>query len=98
MKLSDFQALINNLYFSKDKKRGALGTFAWLVEEVGEVANIIKQKNIDEAALGAELADVIAWTFSLANIYGIDLEKAISSKYPLKCGKCGKLPCECIED
>ncbi len=97
MKFAEFQALIHNLYFEKDKKRGALGTFTWLVEEVGEVANILKQKKIDSSALGSELADIIAWTFSIANIYGIDLEKAILNKYPLKCGKCGKAPCECEE-
>jgi len=97
MQFSDFQTLIRTLYYEKDKKRGVLGTFTWLVEEVGEVANIVKQQNIDDSALGAELADVIAWTFSLANIYGIDLEKAILSKYPLRCGKCGKAPCECVE-
>ncbi len=97
MKFSEFQSLIRRLYFEKDEKRGGLGTFTWLVEEVGEVANILKQKSIDSPALGTELADVIAWTFSIANIYGIDLEKAILNKYPLKCSKCGKIPCECPE-
>ncbi len=97
MRFSEFQALIRTLYFGKDKKRGAQGTFAWLVEEVGEVASIVKQDTVESNALGEELADVIAWVFSLANIYGIDLEKAILNKYPLKCGKCGKIPCECPE-
>ncbi len=97
MKFSEFQSLIRKLYFEKDNRRGAQGTFAWLVEEVGEVASIVKQKTVESNALGAELADVIAWVFSLANIYGIDLEKAILIKYPLKCGKCGKIPCECVE-
>ncbi len=97
MEFSDFQTLIRKLYFEKDKRRGSLGTFAWLVEEVGEVASLVKEKQIDSNALGAELADIIAWAFSLANIYGIDLEKAILNKYPLKCGKCGKIPCECVE-
>ena len=97
MKFSDFQSLIHKLYFEKDKKRGPQGTFAWLVEEVGEVASIVKQKTVPPDALGAELADVIAWVFSLANIYGIDIENAILKKYPMKCGKCGKIPCECKE-
>ena len=97
MQFSEFQSLIRTLYFEKDKKRGPQATFAWLVEEIGEVASIVKQKKIESNALGAELADVIAWVFSLGNIYGIDIEKAILSKYPLKCGKCGKSPCECVE-
>ncbi len=97
MKFSDFQSLIRTLYYEKDKKRGPLGTFAWLVEEMGEVASIVKGKEVEPNSLGAELADIIAWAFSLANIYGIDLEKAILQKYPLRCGKCGKIPCECVE-
>ncbi len=97
MKFSEFQSLIRKLYFEKDKQRGALGTFAWLVEEIGEAARIVKQKKVESNALGEELADIIAWVFSLANIYGINLEKAILNKYPQKCGKCGKSPCECVE-
>ena len=97
MRLSEFQTLIRALYQKKDEKRGALATFAWLVEEVGEVANIVKGKDVEPEALGAELADVIAWAFSLANIYGIDLEQAVMKKYPSYCKKCGKKPCECTE-
>lgn len=97
MDFSEFQTLIRVLYFDKDTARGALGTFAWLVEEVGEVAEWVKKKEVDQKALGLELADIIAWTFSLANIYGINLEQAILEKYPLRCGKCGQIPCVCEE-
>ncbi|HMF32463.1 MAG TPA: MazG nucleotide pyrophosphohydrolase domain-containing protein [Candidatus Lokiarchaeia archaeon] len=97
MEFSEFQALIRELYFEKDTARGALGTFTWLVEEMGEVAEIVKRKEVEIGALGPELADVIAWTFSLANIFGIEMEQAILEKYPHKCGKCGQIPCTCEE-
>jgi len=45
--------------------------------------------------LQEEFADVIAWLASLANITGIDLEKAALKKYDNKCPKCGHSPCEC---
>jgi NTP pyrophosphatase (non-canonical NTP hydrolase) len=42
-----------------------------------------------------EFADVLAWLASLANVVGIDLEKAALSKYDNKCPKCKLNPCEC---
>jgi NTP pyrophosphatase (non-canonical NTP hydrolase) len=42
-----------------------------------------------------EMADVVAWLCSLANLLEIDLETAMHRKYPDKCGKCGHNPCVC---
>ena len=42
----------------------------------------------DREATEKEFADVFAWLASLANIMGIDLEKAALSKYNNKCPKC----------
>jgi len=42
-----------------------------------------------------EFADVLAWLASLANVVGIDLEKAAMTKYDGKCPKCQKSPCQC---
>ena len=97
MNLKEIQTLIRELYFQKDNQRGLKGTFVWLIEEVGEVANLIKQKHADPEKISEELADIIAWTASIANILKIDLQQAFVNKYPLKCLKCGKNPCECLE-
>ncbi|MHA1804846.1 MAG: MazG nucleotide pyrophosphohydrolase domain-containing protein [Promethearchaeota archaeon] len=97
MKLSKIQELIHELYFQKDKKRGVQGTFVWLVEELGEVANIIKKKDLNAEKIAQELADILAWTCSLANLLNIDLESAFKTKYPSKCIKCGTNPCTCEE-
>jgi NTP pyrophosphatase (non-canonical NTP hydrolase) len=95
MKISEFQNLIKDLYFERDRSRGINGTFIWLVEEIGEFARILRNKEIDIINASEELADIVAWTSSLANLIGIDLESAISNKYPDKCLKCKSKPCIC---
>lgn len=95
MHVAEFQALMRQLFFTNDAKRGPQRTFAWLVEEVGEVAQCLKRDPVDDAHVGEELADVIAWACSLANVLEIDLEAALTAKYPGKCPKCGQNPCEC---
>jgi len=97
MKISEFQKLIRDLYFKKDQKRGRSDTFIWLIEEIGELANLIKGGEIDSEKVSEELADIIAWTTSLANLLDIDLESAILQKYPYKCIKCNSSPCVCGE-
>lgn len=95
MKISEFQELIRNLYLKKDSERGINGTFIWLIEEIGELASLLNEKLINPAKISEELADIIAWTTSIANIMGIDLENALAFKYPDKCKKCNTNPCQC---
>jgi NTP pyrophosphatase (non-canonical NTP hydrolase) len=63
------------------------------VDEVAELKEALEEK--DTEAAEKEFADVIAWLASLANITGIDLEKAAINKYNGKCPKCQKTPCQC---
>ena len=95
MKISEFQKLIKTLYFEQDQKRGLLKTFAWLVEEIGELAHILKNQEIESNKASEELADIIAWATSLANLLEIDLEYALFKKYPNMCVKCEYNPCIC---
>ena len=74
MKISEFQNLMKELYLHQDNKRGLKGTFIWLVEEVGELAAILKSREIDNIKASEELSDIFAWVCSLANILNIDLE------------------------
>jgi len=73
------QEAMRKAYLERDRERGLLATFAWLVEEVGELAEAIRRG--DPEAAREELADVIAWTVSLANLLGIDVEEALRGKY-----------------
>jgi len=93
MHISEFQEMMKQLYFERDKARGINGTFNWLVEEVAELGEELK--GINREATEKEFADVIAWLASLANIMGVDLEKAALAKYPNKCPKCQASPCKC---
>jgi Predicted pyrophosphatase len=73
------QEKMKEMYFEKDKLRGTYGTFTWLVEEVGELAEALLSGNRD--AIEEEIADVIAWTVSVANLLGVDVEEALRKKY-----------------
>ena len=95
MKISDFQDLMKKIFFHQDSKRGIKSTFTWLVEEIGELARVLKYEDIDKVNASEEIADIIAWTSSLANLLEIDIEKALLEKYPNKCIKCDSYPCRC---
>ncbi len=93
MEVREFQDLMRRIYFRRDSKRGATGTFNWLVDEVEELGAAIKEE--DKKALEDEFADVLAWLASLANVVKIDLEDATLKKYDDKCPKCRQVPCNC---
>jgi NTP pyrophosphatase (non-canonical NTP hydrolase) len=83
--LRDLQSLIRERYSATDAARGTPGTFMWLIEEVGELATALHEcapekspTDAQRANLEEEFADVIAWVTTLANINGVDLERALT--------------------
>ena len=97
MNIREFQQLMADLYFHNDQKRGIHRTALWLMEEMGELSAELKhdQLNLNKDAIKEEMADIYAWVASLANLLEIDLNDAVSKKYPDKCLKCGENPCVC---
>lgn len=93
MHIHEFQEMMKRLYFNRDSERGVKGNFEWLVDEVNELGEALE--GTDKEATEKEFADVIAWLASLANVKGIDLEKAALNKYANKCPKCLQSPCKC---
>lgn len=93
MHICEFQELMKRLYFRRDSERGVAKTYEWLVDEVGELGDALNA--CDKEELQKEFADVIAWLASLANVTGMDLERAAIAKYDNKCPKCGCSPCHC---
>ncbi|XES76837.1 MAG: MazG nucleotide pyrophosphohydrolase domain-containing protein [Candidatus Bathyarchaeia archaeon] len=93
MHISEFQEMMKTLYFHRDSERGVKGTYEWLMDEVVELGEAMAVT--DKEATEKEFADVIAWLSSLANLLGIDLEKAALNKYPHLCPKCHHTPCQC---
>ncbi|KKK41351.1 hypothetical protein LCGC14_0595400 [marine sediment metagenome] len=95
MNIREFQTLIKDLYFEQDQKRGLKNSYIWLIEEIGELASVIKKSEINFDKVSEELSDIIAWTTSIANLLNIDLETALIKKYPNMCIKCKSNPCIC---
>jgi NTP pyrophosphatase (non-canonical NTP hydrolase) len=97
MQIKEFQKLMADLYYERDKERGIYRTFMWLCEEIGELSKSLNRKDIKEnfEDIGSEFADVFAWLCSLANIINLDLEEHSVKKYNYKCPKCKKNPCQC---
>lgn len=77
--LAAFQKHISQRYESQDRARGWPKTFAWFIEEIGELATALNKD--DKANLEEEFADVLAWLCTLANISDVDLAAALSRKY-----------------
>lgn len=94
MEIKEFQQKIKDIYYLKDSARGALGTFAWLVEETGELSRAIRRGSRDEML--EEFSDALAWLVSLAGLCGIDMEEA-AARYSAGCPKCSGSPCSCPE-
>jgi|SRR5579864_1741335 len=91
--IASVQGMIRDLYGAKDVARGDAATFLWLTEEFGELATALRSGT--RAELAAEMADVLAWLATLANVRGIDLEGAFWIKYGRDCPGCRAKPCSC---
>jgi NTP pyrophosphatase (non-canonical NTP hydrolase) len=79
LSIAAFQKHISDRYEKVDRERGWSRTFAYFIEEVGELATALAAD--DRANLEEEFADVIAWLCTLANISDVDLARAVTSKY-----------------
>ena len=96
MEIRAFQERIAEAYLRKDARRGLAWTYAWFVEEVGELGKALRES--DGAGQAEEFADVFAWLCGLANLAGVKLEDAVTRKYAAGCPVCGRTPCACEEE
>jgi NTP pyrophosphatase (non-canonical NTP hydrolase) len=94
MDLGELQATIRATYGAQDRARGVDGTFAWFVEEVGELSRAIRREGHDEQVV--EFSDVLAWLVTLADLCDVDLAAA-AQRYADGCPKCDASPCRCAE-
>lgn len=93
MEVRAFQDLIRDIYFQRDQRRGDDKTFLWFLEEVGELTRSYRRGEGEK--IGGEMADVVAWLVSVANLLNIDLESELKKKYPTVCPLCSATPCTC---
>ncbi|MCU1377351.1 MAG: hypothetical protein JWN29_334 [Acidimicrobiales bacterium] len=92
MDLGAFQQLMADTYGERDQARGLPASIAWLVEEVGELAQAVRKG--DAAAQLHEVGDVLAWLASITEQLGLSLEDA-AARYAQGCPRCGSSPCTC---
>jgi NTP pyrophosphatase (non-canonical NTP hydrolase) len=90
--IAELQDVIARTYGERDAGRGMAPSVAWLVEEVGELAQAVRKG--DDAQRLHELGDVLAWLASIAAQLGLSLEEA-AQRYSAGCPTCGALPCAC---
>src|SRR5690349_7466181 len=95
MDLAVFERRIAATFGERDRVRSLDGTFRRLVEEIGEVAKALR--NRDHAGLASELSDVLAWTVSLAVLCDVDLDRE-AGRYSAGCPSCAASPCRCPMD
>jgi NTP pyrophosphatase (non-canonical NTP hydrolase) len=92
MDLDRFQRVIADTYGERDAARGLPSAVAWLAVEVGERAQAVRKG--DAAQQLHELADVLAWTTSIAVQLGLSIDDA-AQRYASGCPRCGAVPCAC---
>ncbi len=79
MELKDVQRLIKEKYYEIDSKSGPLFLLAVLFEEVGELAEAVRKREL--SSIREELTDVLFMVLSLANLFDLDLEEKLIEKY-----------------
>ncbi len=81
MEFGELLEIMAEKYLETDKKSGDLFLLAVLMEEVGELAEAVRKRDIK--AVEEELADVCFVVFSLANLFSLQdrLERKIVEKY-----------------
>ncbi len=92
MDLIHFQGLMRETYGSRDRNRGTAASVAWLVEELGELAQAVRKGTPADQL--HELGDVLAWLASIADQLGLSLAEA-AQRYANGCPHCRVTPCEC---
>ena len=92
MDIAAFQQLIAATFGERDRARGLPASVAWLAEEVGELAKAARKGTPAEQL--EELADVLAWTATIADQLGLSLADA-AQRYAAGCPKCVASPCAC---
>lgn len=97
MDIKEAQDMIFEIYYERDKERGINRTLLRTFQELAELTDaIMHAKPVEEVE--EEIGDVFAWVISIANLLQVDLGTALLKKYNHVCSRCGKSPCQCIEE
>lgn len=93
---------LKEVYGQKNKEKSIENLLNRLFKETNELLTLAMEiPNMSdsladiEKKFALELADALAWTIAVANLLGINLEKAVLDRYGAGCWKCGRFPCVC---
>jgi len=111
MTISEFQKIIEDIYFERDSKRGVDKTFTWFIEEVGELAKEIRRLHAlpenetrRENEAPAEFRSPARLKEEFADVFAwlttlaslLGIDMEEASQiYSQGCPKCHRIPCEC---
>jgi NTP pyrophosphatase (non-canonical NTP hydrolase) len=79
MDIEQVRNLIREKYYEFDSKSSHLFLLAVLFEEVGELAEAVRKKELE--SIEEELADVLFMVLSLANYFDVVPERKLVEKY-----------------
>jgi NTP pyrophosphatase (non-canonical NTP hydrolase) len=79
MRLEEIQAVLKERYYEKDLKSGELFLLAVLFEEVGELAEAVRKRDVE--SIREELVDVLFMVLSIANLFDLELGSKLIEKY-----------------
>ncbi|ADB57103.1 MazG nucleotide pyrophosphohydrolase domain-containing protein [Archaeoglobus profundus] len=79
MDLKEVRKAIKEKYYEIDARSGELFLLAVLFEEVGELAEAVRKRDVK--AIEEELTDVLFMVLSLANYFNVDIESRLVEKY-----------------
>jgi len=102
--LTDWSRHLEALYGARNRENGIQNVMNRLFKEISEIFSLtmdipfIKPDGtLDEIEreFALELADTLSWAIAVANMVGVDIEKAVLDRFGDKCWNCKKNPCEC---
>lgn len=82
MEFSELRKAIRERYYPIDSKSSPLFLLSVLFEEVGELAEAVRKREIE--SIGEELCDVLFMVLSLSNYFGVEIEDKLIEKYLLR--------------
>lgn len=100
--LADWSKHMSDVYGERNRRKGIDYVMGRLTNEIGELLSLAmrlpelegnQEQTLHEFSL--ELADVISWIMTSANVLSVDLEQAVARRYKNGCTSCQAIPCTC---
>jgi NTP pyrophosphatase (non-canonical NTP hydrolase) len=94
---------LEQLYGAANRAMGPVDIlYSRLIEEITEaLVNVVEMPHSTQPSefllkeLALELCDAIAWTITIANYVGVDIQQAYLARYGSGCRNCKEIPCTC---